>query len=416
MLASAYRARWVLPIDRPPIENGWVDVVDGRVVALGQGQPPRSARDLGDVALLPGLVNAHTHLELSWMAGLVPPAGTMGDWLRHLLGLRRAGPAGGLAAEHAAAVRAAASMRAAGTVAVGDVSNQCTTPRILYDAGLRGVVFHELLGFAAEDPPALVRAAWRRAREAEAALGPAPNGRPADQTADDRPVRVSVVAHAPYSVSPALFVEIARRAGRAPLSVHLAESPEEIEFLRTGRGPLRDLLEAIGAWTEAWQPPSGDPVQYLADLGYLRPGVLIAHGVYLTDDALDRLRRARAVVVTCPRSNIWVGAGPPRLAHFYASGVAVAVGTDSLASSPTLSVFDELAEMRRIAPEVAAASLLDSATRVGALALGLGRDLGTIAPGKRATFVAADVPAGTTDVEEYLVGGVPASSVRPITG
>ncbi len=158
--------------------------------------------------------------------------------------------------------------------------------------------------------------------------------------------------------------------------------------------------------------PDTDPVRYLAELGYLRAGLLVVHGVYLTDDGLDRLRRAGAVLVTCPRSNTWVGAGPPRLSHFYASGVPVAVGTDSLASSASLNMFDELAEMRRIAPDVAAASMLESATRVGADALGFGADFGTIGTGKRAVFAVVDVPGAIRDVEEYLVSGVPAGSVR----
>jgi len=100
------------------------------------------------------------------------------------------------------------------------------------------------------------------------------------------------------------------------------------------------------------------------------------------------------------------------VSHYYAAGVPVAVGTDSLASTASLSLFDELAELRRIAPDVSAASLLDSATRVGAEALGFGRDYGTIAPGRRASLAVVTVPAGEADVEEYLVGGVPASSVR----
>jgi cytosine/adenosine deaminase-related metal-dependent hydrolase len=141
---------------------------------------------------------------------------------------------------------------------------------------------------------------------------------------------------------------------------------------------------------------------------------MAVHAVHLTDLALERLRRVGAVVVTCPRSNEWVGAGPPRLAHFYAAGVPVAVGTDSLASAPSLNMFEELSEMRRIAPEVAAASILESATRVGARALGLGRDYGTIAAGKRAALIGVDVPRGITDVEEYLVGDIPASSIRPV--
>jgi len=408
-MSEVIRARWVLPIDRPPIENGWIETDDGRVVALGHGRPPDAPRDLGSVAVLPGLVNAHTHLELSWMANLVPPAACMADWIRTLLRVRESGPFGGTAAGLHAMREAADLMRRTGTVLVGDVSNGLTTAQVLRDADLGGVVFHEVLGFAVDDPAEIVRQAWGRVRIAEALL----RSHDLDGGSEPIPIDFSVVAHAPYSVSPELFREIVHRAHDAPLTVHVAESPEELELLGTGRGPLRQLLEDLGLWTGRWHAPRTDPARYLAHLGYLREGLLAVHGVYLTDDGLDRLRRSAAVLVTCPRSNTWVGAGPPRLSHFYASGVAVAVGTDSLASSPSLNLFDELAEMRRIAPDVAAASMLESATRIGAEALGFGADFGTIATGKRARFVVVEVPEGVGDVEEYLVSGVPAECIRP---
>jgi cytosine/adenosine deaminase-related metal-dependent hydrolase len=298
--------------------------------------------------------------------------------------------------------RAAVEMRAAGTVLAGDISNTLLSPRVLAEAGLGGVVFHELLGFNAVDPARLVREAWRRVGDAA-------------KSAAAVPIAFGVVAHAPYSVSPAFIREIARSADATPLSIHLAESPEEIEFLRTGGGPIRATLEALGVWTSTWRVPACEPVTYLADLGYLQPGVLVVHGVHLTDDAVERLRRAGAVLVTCPRSNEWVGAGLPRLSHFYAARLPVAIGTDSLASVPTLSVFDELREARRIAPDVAPGALLESATRVGAAALGRGHEYGTITPGKRAVFAAVSVPAGVRDVEEYLVGGVSPDAVRVVT-
>jgi cytosine/adenosine deaminase-related metal-dependent hydrolase len=398
-----FRARWVLPIDRAPVSEGWVEVTDGRITAMGQGRPRGDAQDLGDVALLPGLVNAHTHLELSWMAGRVPPSGSMTEWIRTLMDVRRAGPPGGDAEVVEAMTRAAVTMRATGTVLVGDISNTLASPHVLTATDLGGVVFHELIGFNPVDPAQQVRDAWERVN--------------AVQLMEPRnPIVLSVVAHAPYSVAPSLFTEIARRAAGTPLSVHLGESVEEIEFLRSGSGPMRQMLETLGVWSGLWTAPGTDPVRYLASLGYLQRGVLIVHGVHLTDDGLDQLRAAGAVLVTCPRSNLWVGSGPPRLPHFYASRVPVAIGTDSLASAPSLNLFDELAEMRRIAPEVAAGALLDSATRRGADALGFGRDYGTLAVGKRAALVAVDVdvPASVRDVEEYLVSGVAAGAIRRV--
>ena len=160
--AMIYRACWVLPIDRPPIEGGWIETQGERISRIGAGPAPSAVEDLGDVALLPGLVNAHTHLELAWMAGRVPPAASMEEWIRTLLTVRRAGPEGGDAEIRQAMVRAAADMFATGTVLAGDISNSLQSPPILIEAGIGGVVFHELLGFAEAHPARAVREAWER--------------------------------------------------------------------------------------------------------------------------------------------------------------------------------------------------------------------------------------------------------------
>jgi cytosine/adenosine deaminase-related metal-dependent hydrolase len=399
-VSRVVRARWVLPIDNAPLSGGWIRIAAARIAAVGAGRTPSGAEDLGDVAILPGLVNAHTHLELSWMAGRVPQSGSMVDWIRQLIRARAGGAPGGEAAEVAAAEHAILDLRAAGTALVGDVSNTLITIPLLDANGVGGVVFHELLGFSVADPEALVRDAWAKVDDRTSSID-----------RDRKGLAATVVAHAPYSVSPSLMTAIARAQRAAPLSIHLGESADELEFLRSGRGPFRDLLEDLGVWDAGWTPPGGGPVDYLLDLEYLTPGCLVVHGVHLTVAELERVRERQAVIVTCPRSNEWVGAGMPPVSHFYASGVPVAIGTDSLASVATLNLFDELAALRRIAPEVSAASLLESATRVGAEALGQGERYGTIAPGKRAALVAVRVPAGVTDVEEYLVGGVDPADV-----
>jgi cytosine/adenosine deaminase-related metal-dependent hydrolase len=360
--------------------------------------------------LLPGLVNAHTHLELSWLAGRIRPTASIVDWIRTLMAERAAGPAGGDVTVTRAARAAAADMRRCGTVLVGDISNSLISPAILREAGLGGIVFHEIVGFNVQAAMLVVQDAWRRVEAV---------GGSSDMPSDDArgpALQIGVVGHAPYSVSAALMSEIARHDRGVPLSVHVAESAEEIEFLRSGSGPFRELLEDLDVWNPAWEVPQCDPVEYLRQVDYLKAGLLAVHAVHLTDDALDALREAGAVVVTCPRSNEWVGGGIPRVTHFYAAGIPVAIGTDSLASVPSVSLFDELAELRRIAPDVTAASLLDSATRVGAEALGRGADYGTLAPGRRARLVSVAIPPGTTDVEEYLVSGVPPAAVRPIQG
>jgi cytosine/adenosine deaminase-related metal-dependent hydrolase len=202
------------------------------------------------------------------------------------------------------------------------------------------------------------------------------------------------------------------RDGGPPCSVHLSESAEEVEFIRTGGGPWRALLEEIGAWDPSWLPPGTSPVQFLDEAGFLAPNVLAVHGVQMTPEDLERLRARDVTLVTCPRSNGHTGAGAPPIDDFYDAGVRIAVGTDSLASSPDLNVFAELATLRALAPSVPAHDLLDSATRQGARALGFDADYGTIEPGKLARLIAVAVPSDVDDVEEYLVGGVQPSQIR----
>ena len=388
---TAYRAAWVCPIDRPPIRDGLVIVEAGRIAGIrgpGSRIPDPGPRDLGNVVLMPGLVNAHVHLELSWLRGRVPPAARFTDWVKQLVATRRG-------VERAddptvleplrAAIR---ELQASGTVAVGDLSNSLASPDPMHAAGLDGVVFHELLGFTERDGALIDRT---RAERAAA------------------PGRVSLAPHAPYSTSPELFRAIRAAVDASACritSVHLGESPEETELLATGTGPWRGMLEFIGVWREDWAIPGRGPVEYLDGLGVLDGQTLVVHGVHLDDAALARLAAIGATLVTCPRSNQWVGVGVPPVERFYRSGVAVAVGTDSLASVEDLNLFSELKAMRWIAPGVPAAKLLESATLIGARALGLDAELGSLTPGKRAEILAIELPGPVDDIEEYLVAGI----------
>jgi cytosine/adenosine deaminase-related metal-dependent hydrolase len=288
--------------------------------------------------------------------------------------------------------------RASGTGLVGDVSNTLVTVPLLRDAAMAARVFYELLGFNVTDPAGHVR-------QARAAI---------NEEAGSTDIRIGLAPHAPYSVSPALFAAIREDMDlhASDISaVHLGESPEEIEFIAAGTGAWRDLLVTIGAWTDGWQAPGVSPVQYLADAGFLDSRVLAVHGVQLDGDDLARLRALGATVVSCPRSNRYVGVGNPPLEAFYAMGVKVAFGTDSLASVGDLNLFSELALARALAPRVPARTLLESATRCGAAALGFGGEFGTIEVGRRAAVIAVQVPPGAGDVEEYLLTGIEPSAI-----
>lgn len=399
-----YHARWVLPVASPPIADGWVAVDGGRVVAVGRGRPADFADDeqLGDVALMPGLVNAHTHLELSYLHDEVPPASEFVTWIRNVMAARRQRPDPRAADIVDAIDRAIVESRASGTAVVGDVSNTLVTFEPLARSALAAIVFYELIRFNAPDPRALVDAATAEIE----ALAPT------------EWVRASLAAHAPYSVAPLVLRAIREAVDRdalRPCSVHLCESAEETEFLRTGLGSWRRLLEDVGAWDPAWTPPGVSPVQFLDETGFLGANVLAVHGVQMTLDDLGRLKARGTTLVTCPRSNGHTGAGAPPIQDFYDAGVRVAIGTDSLASSPDLNVFAELATMRALAPAVPATALLESATIEGARALGFDADYGTIEPAKRARLIAVDLSPDVDDVEEYLVSGIRPAQIRWVT-
>jgi len=391
-----------VPIDGRPVRDGWVTVDRRRIVALGHRTSPDDGVrriDLGHVALMPGLVNAHTHLELSYLRDEVPPASEFVSWIRGLLARRRRQPDPRSPEILAAISAAVAEAVACGTAVLGDISNTLASFGPLTRSPLAAVVFYEIVKFNAPDPEGVVE----RARREMDALARAPM------------VRTSLAAHAPYSVAPLVFRAIRKDVDRdafAPCSVHLAESAEETEFIRTAGGPWRALLEELGSWDPAFQAPGGSPVQYLDDNGFLDARVLAVHGVQMSSADLARLAKRGTTLVTCPRSNVHTGAGVPPIDDFYKSGVRVAIGTDSLASAPDLSVFAEVATLHALAPSVPAAALLESATRQGARALGFDADFGTIEPGKRARLLAVDLPPQTDDVEEYLVSGVQPSQIR----
>ena len=399
---TVYRASWVLPIAAAPLRGGWVSVEGGRITGLGTDSP-RGATDLGPVAVLPALVNSHTHLELSYLEGVVPPARRMVDWIRALMAERRRYPDPQDPAILGAARRGIQQAWRSGTGLVGDISNTLVTAPLLREAGMPARLFYELLGFVHPDPVGRVASARTEA----------------DALTRSELLEVSLAPHAPYSVSPGLFRAIRRDLDVHPddlSTVHLAESPEEVEFTMTGGGAWREVLEELGAWNDAWTPPAASPVSYLQQLGVLDSRVLVVHAVQCGPDDVSRLKRLGVTVVSCPRSNRYVGAGDPPLAAMYAADIPIAFGTDSLASVSDLNLFGELAAARRIAPAVPARELLRSATLTGSRALGFGREFGSIETGKRAALIVVRLPDHLDDVEEYLVSCIEPDAIAWLDG
>ncbi len=367
-------ARWVIPIERPPLADGAVALDDdGTIRAVGpraavRAAHPEAPEERAQGVLVPGLVNAHCHLELSALSGAVPGGSGLVPWARRLM---KTVVETAHDTRQAAAVQAARAAVRLGTAAIGDVGNSLDAAPAIGDAGLSGMLFHELVGSReAATGDALADAARERADAQDrwpAGLGYVP------------------AAHAPYSVGPALFRRIFQAAAAAghATSVHVAEDEDEIALLRDGGGRWPDVLRAMGV-DPASRSPGQSPVAYLAQLGAFEASKppLLVHMVHASQE--DRLlaRDAGATVVLCPRSNLHIGGRLPEVARFLEDGVALAIGTDSLASTPDLSLWGEMAVLAAHFPSVPAATWLEAATRTGARALGLPAH-GTLAEGQR---------------------------------
>jgi aminodeoxyfutalosine deaminase len=370
------RARIVYPVDRPPIDGGLVTIDGERIIAIeSPTRPNHSCHDLGDVALLPGFVNSHTHLEFSHLrAPLGRPGLPLVEWLPLAISERQSRHD---QVTESIAVGIGESI-AAGTCAIGEIA---TAEDAAYpdETQLSLEVFLEVIGFSrARADSALVAVNERLALSSgKGSLGLSP--------------------HAPYTVSPALLRNLVALArGRdLPVAMHLAESRQELEFLASGTGAFQELLEWRSMWDAEAIPRGTTPTDYLEMLAEA-PRALIVHGNYLESGALEYLaeHRERMSVIYCPRTHAYFEHPPYPLAEMLALGVHVAIGTDSRASNPDLSVWREMQQVARTHSLISPATILELGTLSGAKAIGQADHCGSITPGKYANLTAFVLPAG----------------------
>jgi cytosine/adenosine deaminase-related metal-dependent hydrolase len=369
----AHVSQWVVPVDQPPIRDGAVVVHDGRIAAVGPAAEVLAGFtglvcDHGSGAILPGVVNCHVHLEFSALAGQVPPQGRWEDWLEATLAAQaaltpeavEAGIRGGVAA-----------LRRGGAALVGEVTNTGASWPHLAAGPLAYHLFYECLGFDLLEAFNLPEhfPFFRRPEVADSAW-------------------VSAAAHAPYSVSAALFRAVAawNAAHQSPQMVHLAESRAEIDFLATGNGFFEGLLKRRGRWVPDFSAPRLSPPAYLHRLEFLGPRTLTVHGTQLAPADCDLLGATGTWLVLCPRANRYTGAGTPPVPELLDAGVNLALGTDSLAGNWDLNLFGEMLWLHENFPARPGALWLRQGTLNGARALGRARDFGSLTPGKRAAF------------------------------
>jgi cytosine/adenosine deaminase-related metal-dependent hydrolase len=274
------------------------------------------------------LINAHTHLELGGFAHLLPPSegSPFVAWIQTLIAARRAIANDGLLPYQKAVEAGIAALRETGVTTVGDISATGVSVEPLLDSGLSGIVYLEVLGL---EPTA----ALQRLREAQAKIDA--------YRKRENAMRLGLTIHAPYSCHPDLFREGAKWcvAENVPLCVHIAESKAETELLQHGAGDFLELARTLKL--PEFPVPRCSPVAYLQDLGVLEAKPLLVHCVQVDEADIQRIARSGSKVVHCPRSNQRLQCGRMPLEKFLAAGVRVALGTDSLTSSPSLDIRHE---------------------------------------------------------------------------
>ncbi len=403
-VARLLAARWVFPIAAPPIADGAVVIASGRLVAVGsrgdltRAFPATTRWDLGEVALLPGLINCHTHLELG---AIVSPAAeeSFVSWVVRLIEVRRAMPSG---TQATAALAAAKALLRTGTTCVGDISSNGESLVPLRSLGLRGVVFREVVGLPPEEAATRALAA----REALSAMRGAAGNR----------FRVGLSPHSPYSLSEELFQACGAilHSERVPCAIHVAESPEEVEFLATGGGPIpARLYPAVGCARPPRRQQARSPVAYLSAHGALDWRPILVHAVHVDAEDSRLIARCGASVAHCPRSNARLSRGLAPVADFLLRGIPVGLGTDSLASAPSLSLWDEMrAALAVHGGQLTPEQVLEMATLGGARALGMSDQVGSLEAGKSADLIAVPAsPVEATDPVGSLIAGTAGDGV-----
>ena len=377
---TSYHARWILPITAPAIENGTVGVEQGRITYVGPRRDDGDSVDLGESILMPGLVNAHCHLELTVMRGFLEDL-DFRRWILRLTSAKRA-----VLSAEALLDSARAGLEegiAAGITTYADTCDSGVVIDAMREYGVRGIMYQELFG---PDPA-----------QCAASIGDfrAKLERHRARTSDL--VQIGISPHAPYTVSDDLFraaTELAKREG-LPMAVHIAESDVEVELVTNARGAFAEGLR--GRDIEV-VPRATSPVQLLEGLGVLQARPLLIHCIRVDTGDLEVIARRKARVAHCPVSNAKLGHGIAPLLEIMGAGIDVGLGSDSVASNNRMNLLEEaraalLLQRARVGTHEAlsAADILELATIGGACALGLADEIGSLEVGKSADLAAFEI-------------------------
>jgi len=400
-LATIYSAKYLLQLDAPPIAGGALLDLDGKVAAVGTLKhlrhdfPDAEIRDSPDALIAPLLINAHTHLELSdFSQWAVKTSETeepkdFVDWILRLIRVKRSLGKKDYMQSIENGIRLSV---ASGTGAVGDILSQHNCRKVYKGSPLQGVIYLESLG---HDPTIISKIRHDlRSVLAEERVGH---------------LRFGLSPHSPYTISADYLQDIFNKCRQQdlPCSTHLAESADEVDFIRRGRGGLAEKLYPFVGW-EYLVPDGYDlrPAAYLERQNGLFPGNLLVHGVQLNADDIELLKTNKMALALCPRSNAKLSVGKAPVKQLLRAGIKLCLGTDSLASNDSLSIWDEAAfAYNWFEGAIDAPTLLRMATLHGAEVLGVNDRLGSLEKGKDSSFqvVQLDSSIAENDLYDYLV-------------
>ncbi|MCR4341517.1 MAG: amidohydrolase family protein [Gemmatimonadaceae bacterium] len=394
-----YRARWLIPVSGPPIEDGVLGVSGTRIEYVGPASHAPAGEELnfGEAILLPGLINTHTHLELTAMRGSLEDL-EFPDWIDKLRASRNEIFTEAMLLDSAR--HGIAEGLLAGITTYADTCASGVALPAMIELGVRGVMYQEVFGPAPEKRVAAMDDLRRRL--AACAL----------PDCEEPLVRVGVSPHAPYTVSDELYADAAGYARDAglPLAVHVAESAAEWELVRAGTGSLAGRLAARGIAT----PVRGrSPIALLDSVGALGRDTLLIHCVHVDEGDVSIMAERGCAVAHCPVSNAKLGHGIAPLTEMLAAGVTIGLGSDSVASNNRMHILEEARtavlqqRARHRSPDAVSALLaLELATIGGARALGLGDRVGTLERGKDADFAVFDLGAAALPVGDPVAAAI----------
>ncbi len=388
------RARYVFPVADSPIADATVTFQAGRIVAVGGNPAAGPIEDLGNAAILPGLVNAHVHLDLSDLpAPLGHPGMGMVDFIRSVMAHRRRRTPD----QPSAVSQGLQESLRLGTTTLGDIAQPGWPAEALRNCPCETTLFLELIAPRIEQVTAVVELARQHLTTplSSEQPGDCPDFRPTKMGLSPSHARPGLSPHAPYTVHAELLRQAVALSAehRVPLAFHLAESPEEMELLRTGGGPLAAFMQSLDQWDPTAMAPAAGAIDYLQTLARA-DRALVVHGNYLGDREIGFLAAhpQRMAVVYCPRSHAWFGHKPYPLARLLAAGATVALGTDGRASVPDLSLLAEMRLAARSHAGLRPETIVELGTLGGARALGCQDRLGSLEPGKWANLAVVALP------------------------